>query len=168
MLEWNYEQKYAVFSMPNYTKKVIKRYRHSTPRQTQDCPYQPVPRQYGSQSRILPQEDPGTLPDDNGEQYTRQVVEGLIYYARAIELAIIFALGEIAQKQANSTDNTIQCVKQLLSYMHSNPFAKIRFQAFDMILNTHSDASYISAGKGQSCAGGYFFLGSLPRNSESI
>ena len=52
--------------------------------------------------------------------------------------------------------------------MHSNPNAIIRFYASDMVLNVHSDASYLMAAKGRSRAGGYFFLGSLPRNNEPI
>ena len=62
----------------------------------------------------------------------------------------------------------MQRVKQLLDYMHSNPFVKIRFRASDMILNIHSDASYLTATKGQSRAGGYFFLGSLPKEGNPI
>jgi hypothetical protein len=37
-----------------------------------------------------------------------------------------------------------------------------------MILNVHSDASYLSAGKGRSRAGGYFFLGSMPEDGRSM
>ncbi len=37
-----------------------------------------------------------------------------------------------------------------------------------MILNVHSDASYLSTPKAHSCAGGYFFLGSIPRDTEPI
>ena len=37
-----------------------------------------------------------------------------------------------------------------------------------MILNVHSNASYLSAPKAQSHAGGYFFLGSIPQDSEPI
>ena len=37
-----------------------------------------------------------------------------------------------------------------------------------MILNVHSDASYLSAPKARSRAGGYFFLGSLPRDGDPI
>ena len=36
-----------------------------------------------------------------------------------------------------------------------------------MILNLHSDASYLSAGQGRSRAGG-FFLGSIPRDNQDI
>ena len=37
-----------------------------------------------------------------------------------------------------------------------------------MILNIHSDASYLTATKGRSRAGGYFFLGSLPKEGNPI
>jgi hypothetical protein len=37
-----------------------------------------------------------------------------------------------------------------------------------MILNVHSDASYLSTPKACSQAVGYFFLGSLPRNRDPI
>ncbi len=37
-----------------------------------------------------------------------------------------------------------------------------------MILNVHSDASYLSAPKARSQAGGYFFLGSLSHDGDPI
>jgi hypothetical protein len=37
-----------------------------------------------------------------------------------------------------------------------------------MILNVHSDASYHSAPKAKSRAGGYSFLGSIPRDGDQI
>ncbi len=37
-----------------------------------------------------------------------------------------------------------------------------------MILNVHSNASYLSAPRARSCVGGYFFLGSIPRDAEPI
>ncbi len=57
-------------------------------------------------------------------------------------------------------------VNQFLDYMWTHPDAIIRYRASDMILNVHSDASYLSAPKARSPAGGYFFLGSLPRNGD--
>ena len=52
--------------------------------------------------------------------------------------------------------------------MASNPDAKIRYHASDMVLNVHSDASYMTAPKAQSRAGGHFFLGSLPKDGCPI
>ena len=49
-------------------------------------------------------------------------------------------------------------VIHLLNYAESNPDAEIRYQASDMVLHIHSDASYLSETKARSRAGGHFFL----------
>ena len=106
--------------------------------------------------------------DKAGKKYIQQVVGSFLYYARAVDMTILHALNEIASEQAEPTENTRKRVKQLLDYMATNPRAKIRFRASDMILNIHSDASYLTAARARSQAGGYFFLGSLPRDGEPI
>ena len=78
------------------------------------------------------------------------------------------ALSEISSQQAAPTKNTMKRVNQFLDYMWTHPDAIIRYRASDMILNVHSDASYLSAPKSCSRAGGYFFLGSLPRDGDPI
>jgi hypothetical protein len=55
-----------------------------------------------------------------------------------------------------------------LDYMWTHPDSKIRYHASNMILNIHSNASYLSAPCPRSRAGGYFFLGSLPLNGNPI
>jgi hypothetical protein len=52
--------------------------------------------------------------------------------------------------------------------MWTHPDAKIRYRASDMILNVHSDASYLSAPRAHSRAGGYFFRGSIPVDGDPI
>jgi hypothetical protein len=69
------------------------------------------------------------------------------------------ALLEIALQQAAPTENTMEHVNQFLDYMWTHPDAIIQYRASDMILNVHSDASYLSAPKACSRAGVYFFLG---------
>ena len=79
------------------------------------------------------------------------------------------ALSAIAAQQSAPTEETLACVNQFLDYMWTHPDAKIRYRASDMILNVHSDASYIvCAPKARSRAGGYFFLGSIPRDAKPI
>ena len=90
------------------------------------------------------------------KKYVQGVIGSFLYYARAIDMTILCALSAIASDQANPAKRTMQRVKQLLDYMHYNPNTEIRFYASDMVLNVHSDASYLSAGKGRSRAGGYF------------
>jgi hypothetical protein len=78
------------------------------------------------------------------------------------------ALLELASQQAAPTENWMERVNQLLDYMWTHPDAIIQYRASDMILNVHSDASYLSAPKSCSRAGGYFFLGSIPQDGDPI
>ena len=63
-------------------------------------------------------------------------------------MTILHALNSIAAESSKPTDHTMERVDQLLDYMHTNPNAAVRYYASDMILNVHSDASYLSAGRG--------------------
>ena len=69
-------------------------------------------------------------------------------------MTILLALSDIVSQQANPTNKITKRVCQLLDYIATHPGAKIRFCASDMILNVHSDASYLSAAKDKSCTGG--------------
>jgi hypothetical protein len=62
----------------------------------------------------------------------------------------------------------MKCVNQFLDYMWTHPDAIIWYPASDMILNVHSDASYLSALNACSRAGGCFFLGSIPQDGDPI
>ena len=66
------------------------------------------------------------------------------------------------------TEKTLERVNQFLDYMATHPYTVIRVYASDMILNVHSDASYQTVSKMQSRPGGYFFLGSMPKNGNPI
>jgi hypothetical protein len=78
------------------------------------------------------------------------------------------ALSAIASQQALPTEDTRNCVNQLLDYMATHPDAKIWYRASDMVLNVHFDALYLGAPNVQSWAGGYFFLSSTPCDGSSI
>ena len=62
-------------------------------------------------------------------------------------------------------------VRQFLDYAASNPDAVVTYRASDMILATHSDASYLSETKARSRAGGHFFLSEndeYPANNGAV
>jgi len=71
-------------------------------------------------------------------------------------------LGTLATQQAHGTQATMEALTQLLNYCATHPHAVIRYQASDMVLWTHSDASYLTAPKGRSRAAGYCFLSERP------
>ena len=59
-------------------------------------------------------------------------------------------------------------MKDLLDYAATHPDAKIRYRALDMILQIHTDASYLSEPKAKSRAAGHYFLGWLPQPNQPI
>ncbi len=167
-LSWDYKNRTVDLSMPKYVHKQLLKYKHTTPKRKQNCPYSPNPIKYGAkiQAPTAPDESPPLSKEDH--KYIQQVVGSFLFYARAIDNTILMALSAIAGDQAAPTENTMKRVKQFLDYMATNPHAIIRYKASDMVLNIHSDASYLSAPKARSRAGGYFFLGSMPVDKEPI
>ena len=72
------------------------------------------------------------------------------------------ALSTIASKQAKTTKITLKNVHQVLDDLATKQDATIKFHASDMVLNIHSDESYLSTKNAKSRASGNFFLGSEP------
>jgi hypothetical protein len=68
-------------------------------------------------------------------------------------------LNDIATEQTKATEKTQAATNQLLDYLATHLDAAIRYQAFNMILHIHCDASYLSVSNAQSRLGGLFFLG---------
>jgi len=92
----------------------------------------------------------------------QEVISVLLYYARAVDPTLLVALSTLATQQAHGTQATMEALTQLLNYCATHPNAVIRYHASDMVLWTHSDASYLTAPKGCSCAAGYSFLSTRP------
>jgi hypothetical protein len=154
--------------MPVYAIKNLTRYNHPPPVKPQHCPYTPNPIVYGKDNQAPTPGDTSPLLDAAGKRRMQQIVGSFLYYARAVDPTILMALSAIAAQQSAPTEETLACVNQFLDYMWTHPDAKIRYRASDMILNVHSDASYLSAPKARNRAGGYFFLGSIPQDAEPI
>jgi hypothetical protein len=79
----------------------------------------------------------------------QQVVGGVLYYARAVENTVLVALSA-ASEQTIATEATEGRRTQLLDYLASKPSATVQFHASDMVLNIHSDASYLSESRARS------------------
>ena len=93
----------------------------------------------------------------------KQNVTGkFLFYARAIDNTMLHALNDIAS--AKNSKETLAAVKYFLNYVASNPNARIKYRASDMILQLNSDAAYLVCPEARSRAGGYFFLGNKDRN----
>jgi hypothetical protein len=87
-----------------------------------------------------------------------------LYYARAVDPAVLMPLNDIATEQTKVTAKTQAATNQILDYVATHPDATIGYHASDMVLHIHSDASYLSISNTRSRLGGLFFLGNtLPR-----
>ena len=167
-LTWHYNKGYVDLSMPKYVMKQLTIYAHPAPVKPQHCPFFPNPITYGKDNQATTPTNTSPLLDDAGKKLIQQIVGSFLYYAQAVNATIPMALSEIAMQQAAPTENTKQQADQFLDYMWTHPDAKILYRASDMILNVHSDASYLSAPRAHSCTGGYFFLGSLPVDGDPL
>jgi hypothetical protein len=78
------------------------------------------------------------------------------------------ALSSIAVKQTKGTEKTKGRCIQLLDYLATNEMVKIRFHPSNMILNIHSDTSYLSETGAHSKACGHFFMGWMPKDNKPI
>jgi hypothetical protein len=75
----------------------------------------------------------------------------------AVDITVLIALSSIASEQTQGMTNMMAKAKQLLDYLAMHPDMTIRFRASDMVLNIHSDASYLLETKAHSRACGHFF-----------
>jgi hypothetical protein len=83
-------------------------------------------------------------------------------------MTVLMGLSLIAVEQTKAIERTMgQCI-HLLNYLVSNQDAKVRFHASDMVMNIHSDESYLSETKARSRVCGHFFMGWMPKNGEPI
>ncbi len=154
--------------MPTYVAKQLLWYEHPHPTKPQHCPYNPNPIKYGQDNQATDPIDTSPKLDEANKKRIQQIVASFLYYAHAVDPTILMALSAIASQQALPTEDTRNRVNQFLDYMATHPNAKIQYCTSNMVLNVHSNASYLSAPHAQSCAGGYFFLGSTPCDGSPI
>ena len=80
-------------------------------------------------------------------------------------------ISAIASQSSKPTEDTMKQTQQLLKYLASQEEAVLTYNASDMILAAHSDASYLSEPQARSRAGGHFFLSNnsnIPPNNGAI
>lgn len=157
-LDWDYTYRTVDISMPDYVAKALQRCNHSPPAQPQHSPHICAIPQYGAKVQLTPV--PDNSPPLTAAQVThlQQVIGTFLYYARAVDSTMLVTLGSLAAAQSKATTATLAHLNQFLDYASTHPDAKVRFTSSPMVLNIHSDASYLSESQARSRAGGIFFL----------
>ena len=115
------------------------------------------------------------VPVDNSPQvskertkHIKQIVGYFLYYGRTIHLTIINTLNTLVTQQSAPIENTNQDIKHFINYCATHPNAKIRFFASKMILQVHSDASYMNETKASSTYRGHYFFGNNIKSGKPI
>ncbi len=159
-LKWDYENGTVDISMPGYVAKALQCFEHPHPDAPEDSPHECTEINYGAKVQMT--KDPDTTPhlDKAGVKRLQSVVGTLLYYARAVDNTMLPALGTLAAAQTKGTVATAEAATKLLNYAATHPDAVVHFNASDMILHVHSDASYLSESEARSRAAGFFFLSS--------
>jgi hypothetical protein len=94
-----------------------------------------------------------------------------LYLARSVALTMLTTLSSLTSKQAAPTERTMQKCLQFLDYAASQEDTIVTYQASDMRLAIHSNASYLSEPKACSRAGGHMFMAGnedIPINNGAI
>eukprot|EP01082_Thalassiosira_pseudonana_P012372 g11214.t1 g11214 contig5:382941-386300(-) len=170
-IDWDYNNKKVHLSMPGYVNKALKRFGHEHPPNRQDQPYPHTPPKYGAKVQYAEEVKDSPPLNKEEQRYIQQVTGTFLYLARAVDSTMLTPLSAIASEQAKPTQATMKKIKQFLDYAASQEEAVLTYQASDMILAAHSDASYHSEPKARSRAGGHFFLSSdglYPHNNGAI
>ncbi len=111
---------------------------------------------------MLPKED---------KKFIQEVIGTFLYYAQCVYNTMLAALGSIATQQANSTNNTMKKVQQILDYASTHPDAIAMYCTSDMVIAVHSNASCLSKSKARSWVGRHFFMSNntaKPPNNGAI
>ena len=156
-LDWNYAEGWVDISMPGYVERALARLQHPAPKQPQHAPHRWTAPSYGSKVQLAPV-DTTPLLDAKGKKYVQSVTGTFSYYSRGVDPCMQPAINEIAAKQANPTEATLDACKMLLDFAHTYPNAKIRFVASDMRLTADTDAAYLVQPNARSRYAGYFYL----------
>ena len=128
------------------------------PKRPVNAPAKFKPIQYGAKVQIADVDTSSQLEKER-IHHIQDFFGTLLYYSRAVDTTLLATLSQIASRQPTATEEVATMIKQLLDYVATHSNTGIRYVASDMILNLHSDASYLSEPKTKSRAGGHFWLG---------
>ena len=146
--------------------KILQEYKNETPPRPQHSPYVIAPKKYGKDAHdLLPQDETTPVSKENIKRI-QGVVGSILFYARSLDSTFLVVLNSVVIQQTSTTDSTLKRTEYLLDYAATHLDAKIRYRASEMILQIHTDASYLSEPKAQSRAAGHYFWDGFHRTTN--
>jgi hypothetical protein len=163
-LDWDYKKCEVHLSMPGYVEQSLAQFGHLIPKILQHQPHKHTIPTYRATIQYAKNNNATKLLSKEEKKYIQQFLGTFLYSGRAVDSTMLTALSSIAAAQAKPTEETMENIKSFLDYATSHQDAILTYQASDMVLIVHSNTSYLSKPKAQSCAGGHFFMSSKVTN----
>jgi hypothetical protein len=168
---WDYKRRRVHLSMPGYVDKARKEFGHQRPSKPQHSPYPAATINYGAKKQYATEASSAPPVSAKEKKWIQKVVGKFLFYGRAVDSTLLCPISAIATQSAEPTTDTLARAKQLLDYLATQDEAIITYNASEMILAGHSDASYLSEPKARSRAGAHFFLSNnaeIPPNNGAV
>jgi hypothetical protein len=148
---------YLELSIPNGVRDALKKL-HFVPTGNPGSPMVYTPPTYTSADQ---QERTDDSPPASAEErtYLQKCVGYFRYYAPAIDITLLAAVGQLSLQQANPTKNTMIALQRFLNYAYHHSNAVLTYRPSDMVLWIHSDASHHSEPQCRSRTGIYMQCG---------
>jgi hypothetical protein len=148
-LDWDYKKRQVHLSMPNSIKKALTQFQHNAGT-LQHSPYPSVPIQYGAKIQYATAESTAPLFDAKSKRFIQQVCGKFLLLGQAVDSTLLCPISAIASQSSKPTEDTMHHSQQLLDYLATQKDAILTYNASDMILAVHSNASYLRKPKAQS------------------
>jgi hypothetical protein len=105
---------------------------------------------------------PSTPVSPAEKTWIQQVVESLLFYARALDLSLLTAVCQLSSHQSTPTQHDLSSAHRLLNYVSSHPNPHKTIHPSSMALWACTDASFLSRPKSGSVVGCSVGLGDPP------
>ena len=161
-LKWEYERKpkpRVIITSPTVIPKAIARFRDK-PSKGRETPTPYTDPVYGTRVQMAPFDDSPLAPKASIQR--AQEVNGVLsHYARVVDYSLLEGVTRLAMTQAHPTADTMTRIEHILDYTERYPENGIIFEASDMILTSHADASYQSLPGSRSKLGGAHYFANI-------
>jgi len=142
-------------SMPGAVSSYLKRYQFTPLVVSTDAPSQYTSFKYGSGHLDALPVDSSPLLDAARTTRLQSIVGSFQHYARVIDVTMLCPISKLAT--ARKSEATERAVDHFMHYAATWPNPVITYHPSNMVLQVHSDASYLSETEARSRAGGYHF-----------
>eukprot|EP00804_Cyclotella_cryptica_P025870 CCRYP_002727-RH/>CCRYP_002727-RH protein AED:0.35 eAED:0.35 QI:0/0/0/1/0/0/2/0/354 len=170
-LDWDYAKWQVHLSMPGYVAKALKQFNHPKSTTPQHAPLPSTPIKYGAKKQYATLKSTSPPLNKANKCFIQQVCRKFLFLGRVVDPMLLCPISATASQSAHPIEDTMKQTHQLLDYLASQDDAVLTYNASEMILGVHSNASYLSEPNACSRVGRHFFLStnaSVPPNNGAI